>query len=390
MEHYTVEFLKSDLKNKDWTLPIIFSEVSKEADSLILSACPFQEQPELLEDLLFRELLRKCITHLCEQSKTIYGTAVTRMGKLADELTKAIDSENRNVMVILEICNFIIKSLSACHEGVQTGKLFKLIMVHVKILTRLLNSDLFEHNIATIFKTVLDLYGPNNLYIFYVGFAQQISKAQFKSSTIDRLKRLLIQLFLERGVIDLEVFVASCVKSIGFVALLLKDIEEPSKSQSEGTNNKILRATRFNQVPKNTLVKLFGLIRPKEKSKLVRNTLFIMRYLFLSTEFTSKFEETLRNMAEKDRDRVVQMFSELYDTALGTHSSDIKTNLQLTKLLEDITNLFPMNLLTKLIIPLLPSRQLYGLLGNKLAQHPKFKLKDLEVILSVIPDTISL
>lgn len=142
-------------------------------------------------------------------------------------------------------------------------------------------------------------------------------------------------------------------------------------------------------MPKNTLVKLFGLIRPKEKSKLIRNVLFVMRYLFLSKDFAEKFDQALQIMSEKQRDSVVSMFSEVYDTALSIKSTNPKVTQQVEKLLENITALFPMSLLTKLLVPLLPNTQLYGLLADKLAEHPKCKLRDLEVVLSILPEEVS-
>lgn len=230
-----------------------------------------------------------------------------------------------------------------------------------------------------MFSGVLDLYGPANLYIFYVGFAQQISKAQFKPATIDKLKRVMIALFLKRTAADLEVFVSSCVKGMGLVAQLVIDVEPANNFAKH-------RSSKYNRVPKNVLVKLFGLIHPKEKSKLIRNVLFVMRYLFLSKDFTQPFDEALRSMAEKEREGVVSMFSELYDTALGITSSNPKVNQQIGKLLGDITSLFPMSVLTKLLMPLLPNNHLYGLLADKLAEHPKFKLKDLEVVVNILPE----
>lgn len=199
MEHYGLEELKTDLKNRDWAIPILFTETCKEADALLLSACPFVEAPQLLDDLLFRELMRKSIGKLCELSRTNYNIVVAKLSKLAEDLSKAIDLEGRNILIVLDICSFIVKQLLSHHDGQNRGRLFKLALVHVSILTRLLNSDLHEGNVQSIFKGVLDLYGPDNLYVFYVGFAQQISKAQFKPATIDKLKRLLIALFLEEA-----------------------------------------------------------------------------------------------------------------------------------------------------------------------------------------------
>lgn len=256
LEHYTLDYLKKDLKNKDWSLPILFTETCKEADSLLLLACPFTEAPELLDDLLFRELLRKSITQLCQLTRENYNLVISRLNKLAEDLSKAIDADGHNTLIVLDICSFIVKQLLH-NEGEGRGRLFKLILVHVGILTRLLNSELHEGNVQTIFQSVLDLYGPSNLYIFYVGFAQQISKAQFKPATIDKLKRVMIALFLDRTVADLEVFVASCVKSVGLVAQLVVDVETHNKPTEQ------FRSNKYNRVPKNTLVKLFGLIRPK-------------------------------------------------------------------------------------------------------------------------------
>lgn len=161
--------------------------------------------------------------------------------------------------------------------------------MHVRLLTRLLNSNLYSDRLSSIFKSILDLYGPNNLYIFYVGFAQQISKSSMKANTIDKLKKILIELFLTRTPLDVEVFVASCVKVVGLVGVLVRDVE--------GLPADIEKITKYNQVPKGILIKLFGVIRPKEKSRLVRNTLFIMRYLFLSREFMDSFDGCLREMS---------------------------------------------------------------------------------------------
>lgn len=60
------------------------------------------------------------------------------------------------------------------------------------------------------------------------------------------------------------------------------------------------------------------------------------------------------------------MFSELYDTALNIKSSNVKIATTVTKLLQDITNLFPMSVFVKLLIPLLPNNELYSLLLGKL------------------------
>jgi|JI6StandDraft_1071083.scaffolds.fasta_scaffold18753_3 hypothetical protein len=114
-----------------------------------------------------------------------------------------------------------------------------------------------------------------------------------------------------------------------------------------------------------------------------------MRYLFLSRDFTEKFDQALQNMTEKERQAIVGMFSEVYDTALSITSNNPKVSQQVTKLLVDITALFPMSLLAKLLVPLLPNTQLYGLLADKLADHPKFKLKDLEVVLNILPEEVS-
>lgn len=95
---------------------------------------------------------------------------------------------------------------------------------------------------------------------------------------------------MDRTSVELQVFVASCVKVVGLVSVLVRDVE--------GTPADIRKMTKYNQVPKGILVKLFGVIKPKEKNKLVRNTLFIMRYLFLSKEFLEKFDLCLRNMTE--------------------------------------------------------------------------------------------
>jgi hypothetical protein len=53
----------------------------------------------------------------------------------------------------------------------------------------------------------------------------------------------------------LLVFVTSCVKVVGLVSVLVKDVE--------GTPADIKKTTRYNQVPKGILIKLFGVIRPK-------------------------------------------------------------------------------------------------------------------------------
>lgn len=97
---------------------------------------------------------------------------------------KVIDEGYKNIITIIDICSYAVKRLSEANLGLKKGKLFRLILVHVRLLTRVLNSGLYTDKVSSIFKSILDLYGPNNLYIFYVGFAQQISKSAMKADTI--------------------------------------------------------------------------------------------------------------------------------------------------------------------------------------------------------------
>lgn len=105
---------------------------------------------------------------------------------------KVIDEGYKNMLTVIDICSYIVKRLSEVNSGLQKGKLFRLILVHVRLLTRVLNSGLYADRVGQLFRSILDLYGPANLYIFYVGFAQQIGKSSFKADTIEKLKRILI------------------------------------------------------------------------------------------------------------------------------------------------------------------------------------------------------
>lgn len=75
-------------------------------------------------------------------SPSHYNLIVGKLGKLADDLSKAIHIDGSNTMIVLDICSYIVRQLFHYNDEQSRGRLFKLILAHVGILTRLLNSDL--------------------------------------------------------------------------------------------------------------------------------------------------------------------------------------------------------------------------------------------------------
>ena len=59
-----------------------------------------------------------------------------------------------------------------------------------------------------------------------------------------------------------------------------------------------LRSTQINRIPKNLLIKLLGVIHNQQKFKLMRNIIFIINYLFVSKDFTEKFDAILKRITE--------------------------------------------------------------------------------------------
>lgn len=70
------------------------------------------KDPELLDDLLFRELLRCCINQLCELSTEKYGPLLQKLNKVCESLVKVIDAGYKNILTILDICSYVVRRLS--------------------------------------------------------------------------------------------------------------------------------------------------------------------------------------------------------------------------------------------------------------------------------------
>lgn len=272
------------------------------------------------------------------------------ISEFTDRLIKNVDESTNpsDIYAMYEIVFFASEQIVQ-NNGVVKGKLFRLIFGLIKLLTFILNSKLFEDKVLTIFRQAFFLFEERNLYIFFVGFASLISKMKFDSVTITKWKRVLMEIYLKENNKGLIVLVQAWSRCISFCTSLVDKVEEFKENPK-------------NVVPKKVLVNLFGLIKPKEKLKLGKNILFIIRYIVLSAEFSKAYIQNLQRLPEHLRVELVKETTDLYSFILSIHTQDTKLESALSQLLHDVADLYPIDLIVKVITPLLPNTQLYSIL----------------------------
>ena len=220
------------------------------------------------------------------------------------------------------------------------------------------------------------LFEERNLYIFFIGFASLISKMKFDSLTITKLRKVLLQVYFQEDQKGAITLLQAWSRAVGFCSSLVE--------KAEG-----FKENPQNVVPKKILTDLFGLIKPKEKTRLARNIIFITRYIILSQDFSASFIQQLSHLQQHQRAHLVQETIDLFSAALAIQTHDEKVQSGLVQVLHDVAVLYPLELIVRVITPLLPNNELYSILLEKLKPHPRFRGRALDEVLRVKPEVIS-
>lgn len=174
---------------------------------------------------MYKDLLRQVLIRLGVVSKSSYNNVVNILSEFSDKLIKNITEETNpaHIYSIYEIVFYASEQIIK-HNGVIKGKLFRLILSVIKLLTLILNSKLYENKLVGIFREAFKLFEERNLYIFFVGFASLISKMKFDSVTITKWKRILIEIYLQDNTEGVIVLIQAWSRSISFCTSLVEKV----------------------------------------------------------------------------------------------------------------------------------------------------------------------
>ncbi len=123
-------------------MPIMNIDKFQSVDVLRLVISQICEYPELMEDIVYKDLLKLGINKLALLSKSNYNEILLIFSKFGEKVSKLIDNDHSKILIVLDICTYITQKLIDIN-GRNKGKFLKLVLVHVKILTTLINSNLY-------------------------------------------------------------------------------------------------------------------------------------------------------------------------------------------------------------------------------------------------------
>ena len=66
---------------------------------------------DLIDDVVYKDLLKEAINRLCELSKINYNTIINKLGKFGDHLSKFITEDPKKILMVLEICNYTTRRI---------------------------------------------------------------------------------------------------------------------------------------------------------------------------------------------------------------------------------------------------------------------------------------
>lgn len=70
----------------------------------------------------------------------MYNKVLVQLNIVAQLLLEnVVKTENLTLMTVIDVCNFIVQKINSYNDGLQRGKLYRIILVHVQLLTRMLS-----------------------------------------------------------------------------------------------------------------------------------------------------------------------------------------------------------------------------------------------------------
>ena len=110
------------------------------------------EDEGLLEDIVYKDLLKQTFVRLGVLSRGEYKNIVNVVSEFGDELVRRLGEEDTSkVQTVYEILLFASSQIIK-NNGVVKGKLFRLILVLIKVLNIMLNSSLYGDKLPVLFK----------------------------------------------------------------------------------------------------------------------------------------------------------------------------------------------------------------------------------------------